>query len=460
MKSVCLYLQIHQPFRLKRYRFFNIGNDHYYYDDFANDDIVTRIGRDSYMAMGRVLEEMITEHGDRFKCAISITGLAVEQLQQYVPEFVELLKKLSRTGCVEFMSETYSHSLASVESPEEFARQVRQHDDMIESLFGQRPKVFHNTELIYDDDIALQVADMGFEGVLTVGAKHVLGWKSPDYVYSSAVCPKLKLLLTNDKLIDDITHNFNNPSWDQYPLTADKYMGWIAALPADEQVVNLYMSMETFGEFLPPSSGIFDFVKALPRFAEANGISFITPSEALAKFSPVGELSVPYPMSWADEVRDISAWKGNDLQREALRHLYSVAERVALCDDRRQKQDWEYLQCADHFYYMSTKKRADGSRHALFSPYDSPYSAFINYMNVLADFIVRVEEQYPMEIENEELNSLLLTIRNQASEIEALNKEIANMRKNILEADDSTNAPVQVSKKTAPKKRVQAAQKK
>jgi len=442
MKSICLYFQIHQPFRLKRYRFFNIGNDHYYYDDFANDDIVTRVGHNSYMAMASTLEEMVREYGEDFKCAISITGIAVEQLQQYVPEFIEKLKKLSATGCVEFMSETYSHSLASTERPEEFAKQVKMHDDMIRRLFGQKPEVFLNTELIYDDDIAVLIREIGFKAALTVGAKHILGWKSPDYMYCASTAPDLRLLLTNDKLIDDITRNFNNPNWDQYPLTADKYMNWIAALPEEEQIVNLYMSMETFGEFLPPSSGIFEFVKALPRFAKEHGISFMKPSEAVKKLKPVGELSVPYPISWADEARDISAWKGNDLQREALKRLYSLGDRIDLCDDRRLKQDWEYLQCADHFYYMSTKKLADGSSHALFSPYDSPYSAFINYMNVLADFIVRVEEQYPMEIENEELNSLLLTIRNQAAEIEALNKEVANMRKNILEADDTTHARV------------------
>jgi alpha-amylase len=444
MKSVCLYFQIHQPFRLKRYRFFDIGNDHYYYDDFANDEIVTRVGEKSYLPTLRTLNEMAAEYGKAFKCAISITGLAVEQLQQYVPEVIDELKKLADTGCVEFLSGTYSHSLASVEDSEEFIRQVKEHDALISQLFGQKPKVIQNTELIYDDDIALLMNSMGFKGALTCGVKHILGWKSPDYVYHAATAPNLKLLLTNDKLSDDITRNFNNPSWTEYPLTADKYMGWIASLPAEEQVVNLFMSMENFGEFLPESCGIFDFLKALPRFAAEQGIEFLTPSEAISRYNDEGgALSIPSPISWADEARDISAWKGNGLQNNALEILFSLAERVSLCTDRRIKQDWYYLQSSDHFYYMSTKSTADGVSHALFSPYESAYSAFTNYMNVLADFKVRVEEQYPDSIDNEELNSLLLTIRNQATEIDSLKKEVVTLRNNILQADDVNNAAVE-----------------
>ena len=442
MKSVCFYFKIHQPYRLKRYKFFDIGNDHYYYDDFANDEIVTRIARQSYIPMAETLLDMIRENGNEFKCSISISGTAFEQLQMYVPEFVDLLKKLAETGNVEFLAGTYSHSLSALEDPEEFTREVKTHSDMIFRQFGQHPTVLCNTELIYDDDIALLASGMGFRTALTEGAKHVLGWKSPNYIYRSASAPSLKLLLTNDKLADDIARNFNNPAWDEYPLTADKYINWIASLPNEEQVVNLYLSMETFGSFLPKATGIFDFMRALPRFAREKGIQFTTPSEAVAKLKPVGELSVPYPLSCMDEARDVSAWKGNELQNEALRKLYGAAERVSLCTDRRLKQDWEYLQSADHFYYMSTKNLADGASHAAFSPYDSPFAAFTNYMNVLADFLVRVDEQYPESIDNEELNSLLLTIRNQSQEIEQLNKEVKNLRNNILNADDSVNAPV------------------
>lgn len=456
MKSVCFYFKIHQPYRLKRYRFFDIGNDHYYYDDFANDDIVTRIAQTSYMPMAQTLLDMIKEYGNEFKCSISISGTAFEQLQMYVPEFIDLLKKLADTGNVEFLAETYSHSLASLEDPEEFIREVKAHSDLIFRQFGQRPSVICNTELIFDDDIAMLMSGMGYRTCLTEGAKHVLGWKSPNYLYRSASAPSLKLLLTNDKLTDDIARNFNNPSWDEYPLTADKYINWIASLPQEEQVVNLYLGMETFGSFLPKSTGIFDFLRALPRFGKEKGILFSTPSEVVAKLKPVDEISVPYPISCVDEARDVSAWKGNELQGEALRKLYGVAERVSLCTDRRLKQDWEYLQSADHFFYMSTKNLADGASHAAFSPYDSPFSAFTNYMNVLADFMVRVEEQYPESIGNEELNSLLLTIRNQSQEINELNKEVKNLRNNILKADDAVNAPVEEPVVIAEKSDVEA----
>lgn len=431
MKAICFYFQIHQPFRLKRYRFFDIGNDHYYYDDFANDDIVTRIARNSYIPAAESLLRMIQQSEGRFRCAISVTGVALEQFEQYVPEFIDLLKKLAATGKVEFLAETYAHSLASLADPDEFAEQVKLHDEKIELLFGQKPTILRNTELIYCDDLAPQIYSMGYKGVITEGAKHILGWKSPNYVYSAATCPELKLLLKNSKLSDDIAFRFSNAEWDAYPLTADKYIDWIAQTPPEEQLVNLFMNLETFGELQHRDTGIFQFLEALPRFAAEKGIEFITPSEAVAKLKAVGELSVMHPISWADEARDTSAWLGNKLQREAFDKLYSVAERVRLCDDRRLKQDWYYLQASDHLFYMSTKHMADGDVHSHFSPYETPFQAFTNYMNVLADFIVRVEEQYPLSIENEELNSLLTTIRNQATEIETLNKEVASMRQNL-----------------------------
>ncbi len=430
MKAVCFYFQIHQPFRLKRYRFFDIGNDHYYYDDFANDDIITRIAHRSYIPAAESLLRMIEQY-PHFRCALSITGTALEQFELYVPEFIDLLKKLAATGRVEFLAETYAHSLSSLSDPEEFVAQVKMHDDKINDLFGVRPKVFRNTELIYCDEMAPMILDMGYKGVITEGAKHILGWKSPDYVYSAASAPKLKILLKNSKLSDDISFRFSNTDWDAYPLTADKYMDWIASTPQDEQIINLFMNLETFGEMQPRETGIFQFLEALPHFAAERGIDFWTPTEAVTKLKAVGELSILHPISWADEARDTSAWLGNKLQQEAFDKLYSVSERVRLCDDRRLKQDWNYLQASDHFYYMSTKHMADGAVHSHFSPYETPFQAFTNYMNVLADFIVRVEEQYPLSIENEELNSLLTTIRNQATEIETLNKEVASMRQNI-----------------------------
>ena len=432
MKSICFYFQIHQPFRLKTYRFFDIGNDHYYYDDFANDDIITRIAQRSYMPANQMLLDMIKENGKKFKVAFSISGTALEQLEQYVPEFIDSMKELADTGCVEFLSETYAHSLSSLVDPEEFIAQVKAHDEKIYQLFGQRPKVFRNTELIYDDDIASMVASMGFKGAITDGAKHILGWKSPNYLYKAASAPKLRLLLKNSKLSDDIAFRFSNPEWAAYPLTADKYMDWIAALPEEEILINLFMNYETFGELQPRESGIFEFMKALPRFAAAHNIEFMTPSEVVAKIKPVGELSVMHPISWADEARDTSAWMGNILQDEAVNKLYCLGERIRMVTDKRIRQDWNYLQASDHFYYMSTKHSSDGSVHSHYSPYDSPYSAFTNYMNVLSDFLIRVREQFPEEIENEELNALLLTIRNQEKEIEELNREVELMRNNIV----------------------------
>ena len=284
MKAICFYFQIHQPFRLKRYRFFDIGNDHYYYDDFANDDIITNIAERSYIPAAETLLKMIEDSKGKFHCAISITGVALEQCEQYVPQFVDLLKKLADTGCVEFLSETYAHSLASLTDLEEFESQVKAHDEKLFQLFGVKPKVLRNTELIYFDDLAPQIASMGYKGVITEGAKHILGWKSPNYVYSSVSAPKLKILLKNDKLSDDITFRFSDHEWSEYPLTADRYIDWIASTPKEEQVINLFMNLETFGQMQSRETGIFQFLEALPRFAEEKGISFVTPTDVVSLY--------------------------------------------------------------------------------------------------------------------------------------------------------------------------------
>ncbi len=432
MKAVNFIFQIHQPYRLKRYRFFDIGNDHYYYDDFANEEILTRIAQRSYIPACETLLRMIQDTKGKFRCAIAISGDALQQAELRVPELIDILKKLADTGKVEFVGGTYANSLVSLaEQPDEFADQIKLHSEKIKDLFGQTPKVFRNTELIYFDDIAPQIYELGFKGVITEGAKHILGWKSPDYVYSAATAPKLKLLLNNAKLSDDIARRFSDTNWDSYPLTADKYMDWIASTPAEEQIINLCLNMEVFGELHPRETGIFQFLEALPRFAAERGIDFWTPSEAISKLKAVDTISVGHPISAVDDGRDVSAWLGNQLQNEAFNKLYSVTERVRLCSDRRLKEDWLDLQGADHFYYMSTKNFGDGAAAANFSPYGSPYDAFTNYMNVLADFIVRVEEQYPMSIENEELNALLTTIRNQATELETLTKENDSLRRSL-----------------------------
>jgi alpha-amylase len=422
MKTICFYFQIHQPFRLKRYRFFNIGKDHYYYDDFANEDIMQQIVARSYVQANRVLLDLVNQYKGKFKVAFSVSGLALDQLEVCAPEVLDGLHELAKTGHVEFLAETYAHSLASLYDPEEFRIQLKQHSDRIESLFDQKPTVVRNTELIYSDEIAEMVYEMGYSKMITEGAKHILGWKSPNYVYQSASEPRMKLLLRNNRFSDDITFRFSNYSWNEYPLTADKFIGWIAASSPEEQVINLFMNYETLGNLQPAHTGIFEFVKALPHFAFEHKIGFATPSDILDKQHAVDMFSAPYTISWAGEERDTSAWTGNKLQQSALKTLYAIGERVRLCTDRRLKQDWLYLQASDHFYYMSTKHFGEGQ--SPYSPYMSPYDAFNNYMNVLSDFIGRVKAQYPDTVDNEELHSLLTTIHNQEAEIKRLQLEL------------------------------------
>ena len=428
MKSICFYFQIHQPFRLKRYRFFDIGRDHYYYDDYNDEEIIRRIANNCYLPANQTILNMIKESDGAFKVAYSISGVALEQMELYVPEVIDSFKELAKTGCVEFLAETFAHSLSSLqEDSDEFELQVKQHSKKIQSLFGYKPTVFRNTELIYSDDIGSRVSAMGFKGIITEGAKHVLGWKSPNYVYCCASNPQLKVLCKNFKMSDDITFRFSDWGWDQYPLTAEKFLSWIENLPASEDVVNLFMNYETFGEMQNAGTGIFEFLKALPHFASQMGINFETPSMVLQKRKPIDQINVPYPISWADEERDLSAWLGNELQRSAFDKLYGIGERVRLSNDRRLMQDWYYLQSSDHFYYMSTKHFSDGAMHSHFSPYDTPYEAFMNYMNVLSDFIDRVNGQFPEGVDNEELNSLLKTIDAQGELIANLEKQLHNV---------------------------------
>lgn len=423
MKNICFYFQIHQPHRLKRYRFFNIGGDHYYYDDFANEDFMQQIAEVSFIPANRLMLEMIKEYEGKFKVTFSISGVALDQMEIYAPEVIDGFKELANTGCVEFLTETQGHSLASLIDPEGFKKQVTDHSDKIESLFGQRPKVFKNTELIYSDEIAHMVYEMGYTGILTEGAKRTLGWKSPNYLYQAAEQPKLKLLLRNPKFSEDISTRFSNYDWNEYPLTADKFINWIADTPKEEQVINLFMNYETIGNFQKKSSGIFDFMRVLPRFAAERNIGFATPSEIFKKMKPVASIASMDPISWIGEEKDISPWLGNSLQQEAFNKLYEIAERVSLSQSRRIIQDWVYLQSSDHFYYMGTKNALP------FSPYSSPYDAFNTYMNVLSDFKERVDSEFPSSIENEELNALLTTIHNQADEIERLEEEVKKLEK-------------------------------
>ncbi len=428
MKSICFYFQIHQPFRLKTYRFFDIGNDHYYYDDFANDDIITRIAQRSYLPANQMLLDMIKENGKKFKVAFSISGTALEQLEQYVPEFIDSMKDLADTGCVEFLSETYAHSLSSLVDPEEFIAQVKAHDEKIYQLFGQKPKVFRNSSLIYDDEIGGLVADMGFKGILTEGAKHILGWKSPHYLYHCVQNPNLKVLTRDYKLSDDISLRFSNPSWEAYPLMADKYIDWIAQSPEEDGVFNIFMELCALGIYQPLSSNILDFIYNLPKVAKKRGIGFQTPSEVIKTHKSVSEIEVPYPMSWTDEERDISCWLGNVMQREAFNKLYSIGERVILSKDRHLLQDWDYLQASNNFRFMTTKNNAVSMDRGI---YESPYDAFTNYMNILGDFLQRVNWALPLDIDTEELNAFQTTISNQDKKIQSLEKQIARLKSKL-----------------------------
>ena len=392
-KSICLYFQVHQPNRLRLYRFFDIGKDSHYYDDFANRTILRRVAQKCYLPMNALLLELIEANKGAFKVAFSISGSVLEQFDRYAPEVIESFRKLAQTGCVEFLSETYYHSLASLASPIEFKNQVLKHKETIEHYFGVTPKAFRNTELIYSDAIGEMVYDMGFKTMLTEGAKHVLGWKSPNFVYSCAEAKNLKVLLKNSSLSDDIAFRFSDRGWSDWPLTGEKYLSWIKASAQNDEIVNLFMDYETFGEHQKAASGIFDFMKFFPEVVLKDGeFEFVTPSQATKKHRPVAEIDVPDPISWADEERDVTAWLGNELQNDAFNKLNDQAEKLALLDDEALWSDFGHLQESDHFYYMCTKFFSDGAVHKYFNPYDTPYEAFINYMNVLSDFILRVDD--------------------------------------------------------------------
>lgn len=395
MKTVCLYFQVHQPLRLKKYRFFNMGKDHNYLDDFANRSIMKKVAERCYLPMNALLLKLFKENGPAFKVSFSISGLAIEQFKEYAPEVLESFKQLAATGNVEFLAETYSHSLSSLICPEEFTEQVQRHAALIEAEFGQKPVTFRNTELIYSDEIGRMVADMGFKTILAEGAKHILGWKSPDFVYANAANPRLRLLLRNFKLSDDIAFRFSDRGWAEWPLSVEKYVGWLVQPEVQGDVINLFMDYETFGEHQWAETGIFEFMKCLPKYAlSTKKIEFMTPKEVTEKYQPVAILHAPYPFSWADEERDITAWLGNELQDEAFKDLYALRDKVKELDDPGFNYVWDFLQASDHFYYMATKWFSDGDVHSYFNPYDSPYEAFINYMNVFSDFSREVNIRY------------------------------------------------------------------
>ena len=454
MRTICLYFEIHQIIHLKRYRFFDIGNDHYYYDDYANEASMNDVAERSYIPALNTLIEMVKKSEGAFKVALSISGVALEQLEIHAPAVIDLLHQLNDTGCCEFLAEPYSHGLSSLANEDCFKEEVMRQAAKMKQMFGKEPKVFRNSSLIYSDEIGAMVAAMGFKGMLTEGAKQVLGWKSPHYVYHCNMNPDLKLLLPDFKLSDDISLRFSNSEWNEYPLFADKYIAWIDSLPQEEQVINIFMELSALGMAQPLSSNILEFLKALPTCAKEKGITFSTPTEIITKLKSVSQLDVPYPMSWIDEERDTSFCLGNVMQREAFNKLYSVAERVHLCEDRRIKQDWDYLQASNNFRFMTTKNNGLGLNRGI---YESPYDAFTNYMNILGDFIKRVDALYPVDMDNEELNALLTTIHNQGTELEVLHKELDKIRKEeaaMEKGAPEAKAPAKKAprKKAAPKK--------
>ena len=452
MKTICLYFEIHQNIQLKRYRFFDIGTDHYYYDDYENERLIADIAERSYMPALNTLLEMIKSNNGAFKVAFSLSGVGIEQLEIHAPQVLEKLQELNQTGCVEFLAEPYSHGLASLANEECFAKEVKRQAQKMKEYFGQEPKVLRNSSLIYSDDIGLQASQLGFKGMLTEGARHVLGWKSPNYVYNCALAPNLKLLLRNVNFSDDISLRFSNTDWEGYPLFADNYMDRIANLPEGEKVVNIFMELSALGIAQPLSSNILDFFKALPTCAKERGITFSTPSEICDSFDSVSAVDVPDTLSWNDEERDCSCWLGNPMQREAFNKLYSVADRVRIADDPRINQDWDYLQASNNFRQMTTKPSQVGLNRGIYS---SPFDAFTNYMNILGDFISRVNSLYPDSIDNDELSSLLTTIKNQDEEIDMKNKEIVRLQTKIekIEAtEEKLRAQLEKAKAPAAKK--------
>lgn len=399
MPDICFYFQVHQPYRLRHYTFFDIGQSPFYEDEDANCGILLKVARKCYLPMNALLLRLIKRHEGRFKASFSISGTALDQFEAYAPEVIQSYRELMETGCVEMLSETCAHSLAFLYSPEEFRLQVRRHDDRIEELFGVRPSVFRNTELIYNNALARAVEDMGYRAILAEGADHVLGWRSPNYLYRPAGCRNLRLLLKNYSLSDDIAFRFSNRQWPEFPLTADKFASWVQAAATSGDLVNLFMDYETFGEHQWESTGIFQFMEALPdAVLRLPGFAFVTPSEAAERHEPVADLDVHNFMSWADVERDLTAWLGNDMQHDAIEAVYRLEQRVKRRNDPDMLRTWQRLQTSDHFYYMCTKWFSDGDVHSYFNPYGTPYDAYINYMNVLADFTLRINDGQKLPI--------------------------------------------------------------
>ena len=392
-KSICIYFQIHHPEHLRKYQFFDIGKKHNYFDNYANRSELEDLAENCYLPANALLLDLIKKYEGKFKVAFSISGSAIDQLEMHTPEVIRSFQELAQTGQVEFLAETYSHSLASLsEDTDEFELQVKRHSAAIKELFGKKPVTFRNTSLIYSDKIGKRVADLGFKTMLTDGAKHVLGWKSPNFVYKNALDENLNLLLKNSKLSDDIAIRFSDKNWSEYPLTSEKYADWVSHSLQDTEVLNLFMNYEVIGHYNRAESGIFDFLRYfIQQIAENPNYQFLLPKEVTKKHTAKDILPVPYPISWTDEERDITSWLGNELQKEAFTELFKIQPLVKKKKNAELNEDYSRLQASEHFYFMRTKLFSGADYHKYILPYESPYEAFINYMNVLSDFIERVK---------------------------------------------------------------------
>lgn len=397
MVNLCFYFQVHQPFRLRKYSVFDIGKSNDYFDRKKNIEVISKVGKKCYLPMNNLLLEQINEHknSDRdFKAAFSITGTALEQFEQYYPDILQSFKDLADTKKVEFLSETYYHSLSYLYSKDEFKEQVEMHRRKIKKLFGQNPTIFRNTELIYNNEMAKYIEDMGYKGILAEGWDHCLGWRSPNFVYRPVGCSKIKLLLKNYRLSDDIAFRFSNRSWNEWPLTVEKYAKWINSVNGNGTNINMFMDYETFGEHQWEDTGIFEFMMKLPsELLKHPDNRFKLPSELVREHEPVGEVDIPFTLSWADLERDLSAWIGNRMQQSAIKQLYMLEREIKKLGDKELLETWRKMQTSDHFYYMCVKYFSDGDVHKYFNPYDNPYDGFITYINILNDLIIRVKQR-------------------------------------------------------------------
>lgn len=400
MPAVCFYFQVHQPFRLRHYTVFDKSPR--YFDEFKNASICRKVANKCYLPANRLLLDVIDRHDGRFKISYSITGVVLEQFIKYCPEVMSTFDALASTGCVEFLTETYYHSLSFLYSHDEFIEQIEKHCSQIESLLGRRPKVFRNTELIYSNALAETIEKLGcFDAIISEGADQILGNRSSNFVYRPPNCEHLKLLLKNYSLSDDIAFRFGNRNWNEYPLLAEKFASWIHRINGNGQCVNLFMDYETFGEHQWEDTGIFNFIEKLPEEVLSHPDNcFMTPSEVAASYDPVDVVDVPHLISWADTERDLSAWLGNAMQSNALHEIYKIEKLIKQTDNPDIVSDWRKLQTSDHFYYMCTKYFADGDVHKYFNPYESPYDSYINFMNVLTDLRNRCSEPFSKDSES------------------------------------------------------------